>query len=128
MPTTALIQEPFEAMCIRNDRRHLARLAFIRAVLAANAAKGIDGGKFDSGDRLVYVISRSAAPDRDKYPWRVTTFSKNNPDGSGELWPLGHTVHQFLDLEQDWGCYYKSAVWEIAWSIAEPTPMESVQV
>ena len=118
--TTALLQEPFEAMIIRNERSHLRRLAFIRSVLTAN---GNRGGRFDGGyqNSLVYVIHPNChqGDDESERPWQVTTFGRDTEDPS-ILIPYGHTTHKHLDLAEDHGCYFASAVWEIAWSIAEP--------
>ena len=113
--TTALMQEPFEAMEIRQTREHLSRLHFIRDQI--ERVLGIRRSiAFRGGNDLVYIIHPNTREDRAKYPWQVTTFWEKD----GELIPCSHTVHQHLDLEEDHGCYYKSAVWEIAWSITLP--------
>ena len=85
------------------------RLEFIRAGLTEN------GGAFN-GERLTYLISRNPRANRDQYPWRVTTFGEEN----GRLVPYGHTEHEFLDLAEDRGPYYRSAVWEILYEVKIP--------
>jgi hypothetical protein len=68
---------------------------------------------FEGYNGLFYIIHPNTHQDRDKYPYQVTTCRIHD----GILEPYSHTTHKYLDLEQDYGCYYESCVWEIAWSI-----------
>jgi hypothetical protein len=108
--TTALRFDTFEEMVAANAIEHMRRLAFIRSRLTPT------GGLFEGGNDLCYIIHPNTHTDRDKYPWQVTTLQHDRADPS-LLIPCSHTTHRHLDLEEDHGCYYASAVWEIAWSI-----------
>ena len=103
--------ETFKEQQARFDAEHLERLAFIRGRLKEGKPM------FDGGNDLVYIIHPNTHEDRAKYPWQVTTLGRND---DGTLTPYSHTTHKFLDLDEDHGCYYASAVWEIAWSVTVP--------
>jgi hypothetical protein len=105
--------ETFEEMIARQEVEHAERLAFIRARLAAS---GNRAAQFEGGNDLVYLIHPNAHEDRAELPWQVTTFIRSREDRD-VLLACSDTRHKHLDLEEDHGCYYASAVWEIAWSV-----------
>jgi len=97
----------FEKMKEEENRRRKYVLSFLDSQT---------GGQIPTKDGFL-IISKNTYPDKDKYPWRVTTFYK---DGKS----IGHTTHSFLDLENDSGPYYKSAVGEVLYNYGIEYPPE----
>lgn len=101
--------EEFQADAEAYQARRLAR---VRAAVTER------GGTVTHA-ALIFHISGNPKQNRHRFPWRVTTFTK---DRAGFLMALGHTEHTDLDLPEDHGAYYKSAVWEVASQIGEIEP------
>lgn len=73
---------------------------------------GENGGKVDHADGTYDIISKNTDPaEMEKFPWRVTTFTK---DGAGKVVPWGHTVHKKLDAPDSRGPYPDGAIQEAA--------------